>query len=300
MGFRRVTPFHRRAASAATAAMLLAALLAGCSGGAAPPPAATTAATAAPTASRAATLTWVVERQALNALRGAGMSEAELSALFGGANTYAVGGFGDAHRTATVTDLTAQNTNIPAGTTALLYDDEHWPLTPAAQQLDPAKYEAQALAWAHRQGMVLIAAPAPDLADVLDPNGSGTADQRFLALDLIASAARNADVVDIQAQGLEGTALFASFVTRAARQARAANPHVTVLAGISTNPSGRTISARTFAADANAVRGVVDGYWLNIPSAGNACPRCGTARPQAAVPWLRTLLGRGADASAVP
>ena len=296
MGFRRVTSARRPISAAATAlagAALVLASLAGCSRAAPPRPAPSGTGTSA-SVPPAASLTWVVERQAVNALRGAGMSEAELSALFGTGNTYAVGGFAGAHRTATVTNLSPENANIPAGTTALLYDDEHWPLTPAAQQLDPAKYEAQALQWAHGQGMVLIATPAPDLADVLDPGGSGTADERFLALDVIAAVARNADVVDIQAQGLEGSTLFAQFVTTAARQARAANPHVKVLAGISTNPSGRTISARTFAADADAVRGVVDGYWLNIPSASRACPRCGTARPAVAVPWLESLLGRSA------
>ncbi|HEX4788585.1 MAG TPA: hypothetical protein VH372_09005 [Actinospica sp.] len=235
-------------------------------------------------------ITWVLERPALNALRGAGLSEAEVSALFNNANTYVVGGFGSAHRTATVTNLDHGSANIPTGTTALLYDDEHWSLTPLAQQRDPGDSGAQALRLAHDEGMVLIATPAPDLADVLDPGGTGSADQRFLSLDVIASVARNADIVDIQAQGLEGSARYEQFVTAAARQARAANPKVKVLAGISTNPSGRTVSAQTFAQDANEVRGVVDGYWLNIPSAGTACPRCGVARPRVALPWLEALL----------
>jgi hypothetical protein len=243
-------------------------------------------------AGSSAGITWVLERPALTALRGAGMSEADLSALFDNANTYVVGGFDSAQRTATVTNLAGGNADVPAGTTALLYDDEHWPLTPLAQQRDPGGYGAQALRLAHGKGMVLIATPATDLAEVLDPGGTGSADQRFLALDVIASVARNADIVDIQAQGLEGSAMYGQFVTAVARQARAANPKVKVLAGISTNPSGRTIGAQTFAQDADEVRGVVDGYWLNIPSAGAACPRCGVARPGVAVPWLDALLRR--------
>jgi hypothetical protein len=243
-------------------------------------------------AGSSAGIIWVLERPALTALRGAGMAEVDLAALFNNANTYVVGGFDSAQRTATVTNLDNENADIPAGTTALLYDDEHWPLTPLAQQRDPGGYGAQALRLAHDKGMVLIATPATDLVEVLDPGGTGSADQRFLALDVIASVARDADMVDIQAQGLEGSTMYERFVTAVARQARAANPRVKVLAGISTNPSGRTISAQTLARDADEVRGVVDGYWLNIPSAGPACPRCGVARPEVAVPWLDALLRR--------
>jgi hypothetical protein len=318
MGFGRVkSPGGRGAVPSIAAAMLLAAALgtvAGCGGagsdgaggggssggGAGRTATGTGAAGGGPSATvtvsasgSAAGITWVIERQAVNELRGAGMSEAELSTLFDNANTYAVGGFDSAHRTATVTNLQAEGADFPTGTTALLYDDEHWSLTPLAQQQSPATFGAQALQLAHEKGMVLIATPAPDLADVLDPGASGSADQKFLTLDVIASVARNADIVDIQAQGLEGSAMFEQFVTEAAAQARAANPKVKVLAGISTNPSGRTVSAQTFAQDANEVRGVVDGYWLNIPAAGTACPRCGTARPKVALPWLRALLGQG-------
>jgi hypothetical protein len=276
-------------------------LAAGCSANS-PSPAPTTAATstASGSAASAAGLTWVIDRSALAALGSAGMSHSQLSELFNNAHTYIVGSTsGTAEsanisawispRSVTVTDL--RPAGFSRGAAAVLYDVEDWALTPKAQQRNPAEYEAAGHRLARARGVVFIAAPAMDLVRVLDPSGPGTVAQRFLSLGLIGQAARNADVVDIQAQGLEGSSQYTSFVTAAAAQAKAANPDVRVLAGLSTNPSGRTIGAAVLARDAESVRGVVDGYWLNIPSSGTACPTCGTARPQAAVPWLEQLLG---------
>jgi hypothetical protein len=290
MGYLRVTMLRsrrRRPLALLAAGLLL--LAAGC--GSSPSP--------APSPSSGRTLTWVISRTALAGLREAGMSNSQLSALFNNQHTYIVGSSAVSGETAdisawtsrqsvTVTDL--RPTGFSRGAAAVLYDVEDWSLTPKAQQQDPAKFEAEGYRLARARGTVFIAAPALDLVRVLDPSGSGTVAQRFLSLNLIGQAARNADVVDIQAQGLEGSAQYASFVTAAAAQARAANPDVTVLAGLSTNPSGRAISAQTLSSDAESVRGSVDGYWLNIPSSGSACPSCGTAEPQVAVPWLDQLI----------
>jgi hypothetical protein len=243
------------------------------------------------TAARSRTPVWIITSHAVDLLRG-GLSDQQVSALFDHQNSYVVGpavpGFTAARRTASTPGVA---TSVPAGSDALLYDVEAWSLTPREQQLDPAKYEAGNHAFAQAHHLTFLATPATDLVNVLDPHGAGTGQDRFLKLGIIADAARNADVVDIQAQGLEGSPKFADFVTQAAAQARAANPKVIVLAGISTNPSGRAVDATTFADDANAVRGVVDGYWLNVPEAGAACPRCGTAQPQVADPWLKSLIG---------
>lgn len=112
----------------------------------------------------------------------------------------------------------------------------------------------------------------------------------YLGLDLAGGAARHASVIDIQAQGLEADAsAYASFVRKAALQARRANPSVIVLAGISTNPNGDRVTAAEILASIHATRAFVNGYWLNIPAAGEACPRCGNPQPQIAVQVLREL-----------
>jgi hypothetical protein len=234
---------------------------------------------------------WIITSHAVDLLRG-GLTNQQLAKLFNNQNTYLVGptvpGFTSAHRTAS-TPTTASG--VPSGTDALLYDVEAWSMTPKEQQLDPAEYEAANHAFAQAHQLVFLATPATDLVNVLDLHGTGTAQDRYLKLGIIADAARNADVVDIQAQSLEGSAGYADFVTKAAAQAKAANPKVIVLAGLSTNPSSHAVDAKTFADDANSVRTVVDGYWLNVPEAGDACPRCGAPQPQVAYPWLKSLLG---------
>lgn len=302
MGFLRVTMLPRRmrrpVALLGSGLLLLAAACSASSPSPAPTTAATSTASGSGTASTA--LTWVINRAALADLGSAGMSNSQLSELFNNAHTYIVGSAsGTAEsanisawispQTITVTDL--RPAGFSRGAAAVLYDVEDWALTPAAQQRNPAEYEAAGHRLARARGVVFIAAPAMDLVRVLDPSGPGTVAQRFLSLGLIGQAARNADIVDIQAQGLEGSSQYTSFVTAAAAQAKAANPDVKVLAGLSTNPAGRAISAAVLAQDAESVRGAVDGYWLNIPSSGTACPTCGTARPQVAVPWLEQLLG---------
>jgi hypothetical protein len=100
-------------------------------------------------------------------------------------------------------------------------------------------------------------------------------------------------MIDIQAQGSEANlSRFTSFVKEAAAQARGANPHVIVLAGISTNPSGELVSGAQFTSFYNAVRADVNGYWLNIPAQGTACPKCGTPQPKVAARRPAALLAR--------
>jgi hypothetical protein len=318
MGFLRVT-VHRggmpptrpskpaRTAACAAALLVATTVLAGCTSSSSPssgnPTPTSTALPGGPAATgtgSATGITWVIERNALDELHSSGMSTSQLSALFDNSDTYLVGGFGSSaqpdisgwtsHRTLTSTNLSSSK--VPSGVTALLYDNESWSLTPRIQQENPSEYEAKALGIAQQKGLVLISTPATDLANVLDPGPSNTMDQRYLQLGIIGQAARNSNIVDIQSQGLEGSSQFTEFVTEAAQQAKQANPNVVVLAGISTNPSGHQISAQTFEQDANSVRSVVNGYWLNIPAAGTACPRCGTPQPQVAIPWLDQLLGQ--------
>ena len=139
---------------------------------------------------------------------------------------------------AALSDALAGN-RLPTGTRAVLYDLEAWSFTPAAEQRDPARAAARAAALAHAHGLKIIVAPALDLTTVMAPGSSGPTWRQFLHLQLAAKIAKVANVLDLQAQSLErGTASDANFVRKAAAQARAANPQVTVLAGLSTNPPG--------------------------------------------------------------
>jgi hypothetical protein len=187
-------------------------------------------------------------------------------------------------------DLTQAVTGggLPTGTKAVLYDPEAWPFTPLPEQRDPANAARQALRLAHAHGLQLIVAPALSLT-TLRP-ASGPRWQQFLHLGLAGAMAKEADVIELQAQSLErDTSSYAAFVHAAARQARAANPRVTVLAGLSTNPPGAEVTSQQLTAAVRATSGVVSGYWLNIPGRGPRCPTCNAPRPDLARQLLAGL-----------
>jgi hypothetical protein len=141
----------------------------------------------------------------------------------------------------------------------------------------------------HAEHRLLIVAPAADLAG----SGAGGGPERFarfLRAKIAARVARCADVYEIQAQGTEPDAgAFEQFVRKAAAQARSARPGIVVLAGISTNPMGREVSATAVYACVRAVAGEVSGYWLNIPAGGAACPSCGEPKPEVAAELLKKM-----------
>lgn len=188
-------------------------------------------------------------------------------------------------------DAALTGNQLPAGTRAVLYDPEAWSFTPADEQRDPLRAAARAASLARAHGLQIIVAPALNLTTVLTPDHPGPRWQQFLRLRLAAGLARIADVIDLQAQSLErSTATYASFVRAAAGQARAANPDVQVVAGLSTNPPGAAVSGPQLTAVIRASHSAVDGYWLNIPGPGPRCPTCNPARPDVGIAALRDVL----------
>lgn len=188
-------------------------------------------------------------------------------------------------------DEAIRTNGLPAGTRAILYDPEAWSFTPADEQRDPVRAAARAAELAHAHSLQLIVAPALNLTTVLAPGQPGPRWRQYLDLRLAAELAKFADVIDLQAQSLERSAAsYASFVRAAAQQARSANPRVTVLAGLSTNPPGAPVDSQQLTATIEASRQLVDGYWLNIPGRGPRCPTCDHARPAVGIGVLRDVL----------
>jgi len=180
---------------------------------------------------------------------------------------------------------------LPAGTRAVLYDPEVWAYTPAAEQRDPVQAAAEAAELARSRGLGFIVAPAMNLTTALDPGSTAPRWQVFLELRIIGSMARVAGSVELQAQSLErDPAAYATFVREAAAQARAANPKVTVLAGLSTNPPGEAVDSQQLTAAIQASRADVDGYWLNIPGSGPRCPGCQAGQPELGAAVLSSAL----------
>jgi hypothetical protein len=200
---------------------------------------------------------WIINAHAITLLRGAGASNALLTEAFGGSHAY-VSGMPDGFGIPTVTydsysavQKAFASGALPGKHQAVLLDLEHWSLTPAAEQSNPAKYEQLTAALVHAHQMLLITAPAVDIVEAQCACSTAAAQrQHYLSLNIAAGAARYANVIDIQAQNDErGVASYQAFVSVAASQARAANNSVVVLAGLSTdNGAIRVTGAQQFAA----------------------------------------------------
>lgn len=184
-----------------------------------------------------------------------------------------------------------ENGRVPASVKAIIYDNESWKFTPPEEQHDIERFEKLAAEMVHRHGRIFIATPATDLVQVLSPHyGKGTRYDEFLRLGIARHAARYADVYEVQAQGsVDNLALYTRHVRGAAEQARSVNPKVLVFAGLSTNPSGKKVTAKQLYDAIEATRDVVDGYWLNIPGGGAYCPKCGEPQPGVAAELLKML-----------
>jgi hypothetical protein len=188
-------------------------------------------------------------------------------------------------------DQAVSGGQLPSGTGAVLYDPEAWAFTPRAEQLNPAAATRRARDIAHAHGLALIVAPALNLTTIRPGPAGGPRWRQFLRLGLAGELAKVSDVVELQAQSLERSpGTYATFVRDAAAQARAANPRVAILAGLSTNPPGAEVSSQQLAAAIHATRGIVEGYWLNIPGRGPRCPTCNSARPDVGRAALRAVL----------
>ncbi|MGH7723500.1 MAG: hypothetical protein ACRENL_11855 [Candidatus Dormibacteria bacterium] len=178
---------------------------------------------------------------------------------------------------------------LDASITTVLYDPEAWQFTPIAEQRDPGRYAQLAADLCRSHHLRLIVTPAVDLTQVLSP-GAADARSAFLSLGIAGQAARAGDTVVIQAQRYEAdTAQYRAFVVQAAAQARAANPGVTVLAGLSTGPGGKPVNAGDLYSAYQATRDSVQGYWLNIPAQGADCPTCTQPRPDVAAGFLQMV-----------
>jgi hypothetical protein len=187
--------------------------------------------------------------------------------------------------------------SIPRTTRWVLYDNETWPATPVTEQLHPWRYEALFARLAHHHGYRVILAPGQDLVLKFPPERPMPAQapwQRYLSLGLAKASATQADIYEIQAQSDElpsyrKSGTYRRFVRAAAAQAQAANPRVTVFAGIST---ARVGSMQEMLSDYLSVRGLVSGIWLNVPGAGEPRQRAFAAKVLTRVPGRAGAIGR--------
>ena len=162
---------------------------------------------------------------------------------------------------------------IPSYIRVAHYDNEAWGQTPVAEQHHPGLYERKFCQVAHAHGLLCVTSPGRDICAIAFPN-SGSNNHCYLSHDMAGSAAKYADYIDIQGEvnELRGTSAYKAFITRAATQARRANPHIIALGNLNATVSGQSVTAAQMNADARAVYGThpwqVSGFYMTIDNAG--------------------------------
>jgi hypothetical protein len=156
---------------------------------------------------------------------------------------------------------------VPAFVHAVLYDPEKWAATPMAEQRNPRAYMVRFSELARAYGLIPILAPARDL--VLVPGAACMKRTRENLTEAyircgLATADAHAAVLVVQSQIDQfNLPVYQHFLAVAARQARAANPRVAVVAELATAPGGRAATAAQLVAAARSVGGLVQGFSIS-------------------------------------
>ena len=152
---------------------------------------------------------------------------------------------------------------------AVAYDPEHWGLTPLDEQRAPLTYMRLFSTVAHAHGYRVLLAPGRDLM-MLGKAPCHAApgerlDHAYLRCGIPAAAARDGDILNVQAQADEfRPRRLRLLVERAAAQARAAKPSIVVLVGISTHPPTGAAGLLTLIDAAQMTSSRADGLWVNV------------------------------------
>lgn len=153
---------------------------------------------------------------------------------------------------------------VPAKVKVVLYDNEHWALTPVYQQQYPFKWVPMAEQLVHQNHLLFMSAPGADLREVLNPSAANQYVGYLSAKENLAGLAKYSDIFEIQAQNTGSVAQYNSFATQAVAQARKANPRIPVLLGITAKSGGPT--AQDLVNEYKDNVGKSDGFWYNIIS----------------------------------
>ena len=167
---------------------------------------------------------------------------------------------------------TALQGPIPSDIKAVLYDNERYANTPLIEQQNPVTYTNKAIALAHAHGLKII-------CDYIQPSrypGGYTPNCDVIGLNTVQQSERTSTI-------------YASKVQKIMTAIRLANPNVPVVSGLSSNPVGTPVTSAELTASIDATRGLVQGYWLNVPAPGVGCPLCNLPQPQIAIGALLAM-----------
>lgn len=185
-------------------------------------------------------------------------------------------------------DLQAHNGLVSNQALVALYDNENWSYTPNNERTDPCSYMSQFVSTAHIHGLTTVVAPDQDLAEpgnITSYQGGESENwQTYLRLGLASCAAKTgSEWYHIMSQPFESEwcsnpfeecqsseSDYDNFVTQAALQAKAIDPSIKLIDGLSTNPDyfgffrGTQTFAKTIYQDYLDTEHIVNAVWMNI------------------------------------
>lgn len=195
------------------------------------------------------------------------------SRVFGTTDTIALGGWPGATNGRAWASLSAFAADVEAGAISedvrvVMYDPERWERTPPDERLDPIGSIGAFGSLARSRGYAVIVTPHANLVEVPGsrhaPRAGESREDAYLRSGIVEAAAENADVVETQAQRMQSDPkAYRALVAETARAARAANPDVRVLSGLSTHP-GYPATAEMLTEASRSVRDLVDGHYLSL------------------------------------
>jgi hypothetical protein len=163
----------------------------------------------------------------------------------------------------------------PSQVPYLMYDDESWCGTPAAEQNDPWDYIKDFTDLAHQYGFKTVIVPALDLFSSGSLGCTQSTWECYLNIEggaenltLAQEIGKYSDDYSIQSQANEFNSTYYQFVSQAAAQAIAENPDIVVREGTSTGKTEGYPAARTILAAMDSTRQVQNlvGDWFNVAS----------------------------------
>lgn len=149
---------------------------------------------------------------------------------------------------------------------AAVYDPEPWASTPASEQQDPVAAMRAFAEDARGADLAVVLTPEVTLVDVEDAvcarGHDETVEDAFLRCRIAASAAEVADVVEIQAQSLQGNPeAYRAFLLETVAQVHQANADAKVISGLTVRSEDEVTQAKQAW---TAVDDVVDGHYISM------------------------------------
>jgi hypothetical protein len=161
--------------------------------------------------------------------------------------------------------LAACDGTAPTGFSWALYSQDSTSENSQWEMTNIAESHERACALLHSRGFRVITFPANDIVWKTPPVPGRDQYQAFISRNIAADAARHADVIGVQSQGLTAsTEAFARYITATSDQARAVNPGIPFFGGLATERLGTLISASQMHAAYLATSHICDGYWINV------------------------------------